>query len=92
MRAARYILKVRRRERHDVAIRGGGKVGFHRRRVMRWTEWKTVGHADGPIGVLELYDAPRYRTYDKGIFYAGKQLRIESVRAQVAQERARRGE
>lgn len=75
-----YILKVRHREQHEVAIRGGASVGPHRRRVQRWGPWETVAKADGPRGAAELYESARYQTYDRAIFYGSNRLTIEQIR------------
>lgn len=78
-----YVLRVRRRERHEIAIAGGRHVGPHRRRVSRWGPWETVARADGPRGAAELYDSATYSTYERAIFRDGNRLTIEQIRRLV---------
>lgn len=80
-----YMIKIRRREQHDVAVHGGQKVGAHRRRVTRWSKWQTASGARGPLGALEGIELVKraHPGAEVGVFYQGKRVTEAQLRTRA---------
>lgn len=78
-----YWVRARTREQRYIEIHGGTQRGGGRRRVARWSKWKSHRAADDPCGALRQLEAVRKLNplSDVRVFLAGKCVTIEQLHA-----------
>ena len=83
-----WIIKIRRREIIEHAIHGGTKRGGGRRRVRRWSKWRSMRFVASAIDALTQYEAisKQEKLAEVGIFRGGKRFDLEQVKAKATQE------
>lgn len=86
-----YIIRVRNREQHEIAIHGGTKRGGGRRRVTRWSKWHSHRYADTPRDALDQFEAVRKLNplSDVQVFLGAQRVTIEQLETRARNDAGR---
>lgn len=91
MKGARFIIRARSREQWETTVHKGGRhPSKHKRRVRRWSSWQTISEADTAYEAGLTLEATKKRdaSRDVAVFYRGKRLTVEQLRAKANAERS----
>lgn len=90
---ARWIVRIRDREQHVIAVYGGPTIGVHRRRVARWSSWRSIRFLpDAEQCLLHLVQARKLHPLSElAMFHRGKRVDETSLRVRLNRERDEAG-